>query len=197
MKTKKIYRGRKTRGGGEVANTKSSYFNWIPNFSGIFSKAQAQVAPAPAAQGAVAPAAPAPQKAFKDVLSDFSKSIFSSSDGAKYTLPTQRAVTDLEFSNNKKSDGTRLGQKTVYEEKSGENVVSSAINSTDNFLERMVGSVFVDLDGDENKTKYEDKFKTVTEKGPELWMNTKPVKKGGKKSRRKIKKSKRKTKHCR
>ena len=61
----------------------------------------------------------------------------------------------------------------------------------------MVGSVFVDLDGDENKTKYEDKFKTVTEKGPELWMNTKPVKKGGKKSRRKIKKSKRKTKHCR
>jgi hypothetical protein len=136
---------------------------------------------------------------FGKFLENISNYVFKGSDAPK-TFPIHQTITEIEYTNKMNSDGTRIGQTAVYEKKTNENVFSSAINSAENFLARLVGSAGIVFETDETKTNlnYEDMFKTDILKGPENWFVKESIKKGGKKTRGEIKKNRtRKTKHYR
>jgi len=205
MKTKKIYRGRKSKGGTVTTTTNAQIEtnNWFKPIIEVFKGAQNQLKEKwnNLTQNSNE------TKAYSGVMKGLSDAIFTSSHDSKLILPKYTAVTEIEYSKNKNPDGTKIGQTAVYAEKVGENSINTAINSGENFLARLAGSVMIDTDTEKkDNLKYEDMFKTVKFPGPEHIFNINKSndqakregdakllaesKKGGKKGRRKTKKQK-------
>ena len=105
----------------------------------------------------------------------------------------------VEYSNKKNPDGsTQVGQTTAYKKETGGSVINSAVNSAENFLNRLSGTVINGVS--EEGKKPEEMFKDRVTEYEEHWTNKNP-KHGGKSKRRKSKRSKhtkrKKTKHYR
>jgi hypothetical protein len=133
--------------------------------------------------------APAPSKSIGTVISETFGSMFSWLRPQGTKLPKTRAVLDVEYSNQKNPDGsTQVGQTTAYKKESGVSIINSAVNSAENFLSRLSGSVINDL-SDEGK-KPEQMFKERVTEYEEHWTNMNP-KRGGKSKRKRSKKSRR------
>jgi hypothetical protein len=136
-----------------------------------------------------------PSKSIGTVIGETFGSMFSWFRPQGTKLPKTRAVLDVEYSNQKNPDGsTMVGQTTAYKKESGVSIINSAVNSAENFLSRLSGSVINDL-SDEGK-KPEQMFKERVTEYEEHWTNMNP-KRGGKSKRKKSRRSKRKTKHNR
>jgi hypothetical protein len=139
--------------------------------------------------------APASSKSIGTVISETFGSIFSWFRPQGTKLPKTRAVLDVEYSNQKNPDGsTMVGQTTAYKKENGGSIINSAVNSAENFLTRLSGTVINDV-SDEGK-KPEEMFKERVTEYEEHWTNMNP-KRGVKKTRSKrmkSRRSKRKTK---
>jgi len=132
---------------------------------------------------------PAPSKSIGTVISETLGSMFSWFRPQGTKLPKTTAVLDVEYSNQKNPDGsTQVGQTTAYKKETGGSVINSAVNSAENFLNRLSGTVINGVS--EEGKKPEEMFKDRVTEYEEHWTNKNP-KHGGKKTKAKRRKSKR------